>query len=158
MIILALLTVPLAALAAPETTISTRFAEAPFFAPGSAEQGTFDRCSTEAHHKSRLAHTADMLDCLEIGEWARKNNGVWMLDAIAAGDANDWYALRTQGTCALIVRSSEPTSVGNQDVVDLIDAVHLGDGIELGPIEEVGFFGGCQAGVNVSFWLRNSKF
>ncbi|KAI1192338.1 hypothetical protein F5X97DRAFT_104279 [Nemania serpens] len=160
--LLALLTLPLAALAAPEATVSGCFAEAPF-APGTPEQGAFDRCSTEAHHKGRLAHPADMLDCLEIGEWARKNNGMWILHAAtttaaAGAGANDWRALRTQGTCALVVRNSAPTSVGNQDVVDLIDAVHLGDGVELGPIEEVGFFGGCQAGVNVSFWLRRSEF
>ncbi|KAI1191991.1 hypothetical protein F5B17DRAFT_125816 [Nemania serpens] len=154
--LLALLTMPLAALAAPEATISRCFNAAPF-APGTPEQGSFDRCSTVTHHKGRLAHPANMLDCLEIGAWAKKNNGVWILHATTAAGAYGWYALRTQGTCALIVRNSEPTAVGNQDVADLIEAVHLGDGIALGPIEEVGYFGGCQGGVNVSFWLRSSE-
>ncbi|KAI1111115.1 hypothetical protein F5Y14DRAFT_454399 [Nemania sp. NC0429] len=165
--LLVFLAMPLAALAAPYAHTYTpppspiTAAQAPF-APGTPEQGSFDRCLTETHHKGRLAHVADMLDCLELGEWARKNNGVWTLNATTTTTSNggdtDWYALRTQGSCALLVRTPvDPTSVGNQDVVDLIDAVHLGDAIHLGPIEEVGVFGGCQAGVNVTFWLRNSR-
>ncbi|TGJ86154.1 hypothetical protein E0Z10_g2616 [Xylaria hypoxylon] len=155
--ILALLAMPLSALAAPKMAISKRFDAAPF-APATPEQEAFDMCSTEEHHKGKLAHTADMLDCLEIGEWASENNGEWVLKATTdADDDCDWHILRAQGNCALLVKNTEPTSVGNKDVADLIEAIHLGDGIELGPIEEVGTFGGCQGGAKVSFWLRNPE-
>lgn len=97
---------------------------------------------------------ADMKDCLEIGEWATNNNGMWILDT----SDNDWHVLSVQGTCALIVKNAQPTSVGNKDVMDFIEAVHQGDGIELGPIEELGTFSGCQGGADVSFWLRSSDF
>ncbi|KAI0914070.1 hypothetical protein F4823DRAFT_435851 [Ustulina deusta] len=153
----ALLAMPLAALTTPHATISKHFDPAPF-APATPEQGAFNRCSAEEHRKGRLAHPADMLDCLEIGDWASENNGVWVLEAAAAADVdddNDWHVLRVQGRCALFIKNTEPTSIGNRDVADLIEAVHLGDGIELGPVEELGTFCGCQGGANVSFWLRN---
>ncbi|KAI1312812.1 hypothetical protein F5Y03DRAFT_200273 [Xylaria venustula] len=155
-----LLALPLAALAAPNTAISKHFSEAPF-APASPEQGGFDRCSSEEHHKGHMSHPANMLDCLEIGLWANNNNGAWILDQTSTRNDNSsdddagWHILRAEGNCALLVRNNAPTSVGNKDISDLIDAVHLGDGIELGPIEELGTFSGCQAGVNVSFWLRS---
>ncbi|KAI0459830.1 hypothetical protein F5B21DRAFT_454356 [Xylaria acuta] len=153
-----LLAIPIIALSAPRATVPLRFGTVPF-APATSEQGAFDKCSTEEHHKGNLAHTADMLDCLEIGEWARNNNGMWILDTTtdANEDANDWHVLRVQGTCALVVKNTQPTSVGNKDVVDFIEAVHLGDGIELGSIEELGTFCGCQGGVDVGFWLRSSE-
>ncbi|KAI8951339.1 hypothetical protein F4801DRAFT_578552 [Xylaria longipes] len=150
-----LLTIPIAALA----TVSKRFGTIPF-APATSEQGAFHKCSTEEYHKGNLSHTANMLDCLELGEWAKDNNGMWILDATT--DANeeddDWHILRVQGTCALVVKNNQTTSVGNQDVVDFIESVHLGDGIELGPIEELGSFCGCPGGADVSFWLRSSEF
>ncbi|KAI0490671.1 hypothetical protein F4859DRAFT_16316 [Xylaria cf. heliscus] len=153
-----LLTIPIAALAAPEVMVSKRFGSAPF-APGTPEQGAFDKCSTEEHHKGNLAHPANMLDCLDISAWAKDNNGMWTLDATTdPNDDNDWQILRVQGSCALVVKNTQPTSIGNKDVMDLIEAIHLGDGIELGSIEELGTFHGCQAGVDVSFWLRGSDF
>ncbi|KAF2972610.1 hypothetical protein GQX73_g1024 [Xylaria multiplex] len=154
--IFTLLTIPLMALAAPKIMISKRFETAPF-APASPEQEAYNMCSTEEHRKGRLAHTADMLDCLEISAWASENNGVWMLKATTEGDDCDWHVLRTQGNCALFAKNTEPTSIGSKDVADLIEAIHLGDGIRLGPIEELGTFGGCQDGVNVSFWLRSPE-
>ncbi|KAJ2995651.1 hypothetical protein NUW58_g1209 [Xylaria curta] len=153
----AFLSMSSAVLAIPESPTSKSSGMAPF-APATAYQRAFDRCSTEKHHKAVMAHPADILDCLEIGEWAKKNNGMWILDALTdANDDNNWHTLRVQGTCALIVQNTKPTSVGNKDVVDLIEAVHMGDGIELGPIEERGTFGGCQGDADVSFWLRDSE-
>ncbi|KAI0866242.1 hypothetical protein F4860DRAFT_459431 [Xylaria cubensis] len=145
------LAISIAALAAPGAAVSKRFDTAPF-APATPEQGAFDKCSTEGHHKGDLAHPAPMLDCLQIGDWAKNNNGMWILDATD----NDWHILRMQGACALVVKNTQPTSVGNKDVVDFIEAVHMGDGVELGPVEELGTFYGCQGGVDVSFWLRSS--
>ncbi|RWA14848.1 hypothetical protein EKO27_g185 [Xylaria grammica] len=151
----ALLTMPLLGLATPKVAIFERLDAAPF-APATPQQEAFDRCSTEEHHKGKLAHTADMLDCLEIGVWASGNNGVWVLEATTDVDDDcDWHILRAQGDCALFVKNTEPTSIGNKDVADLIETIHLDDGIELGPVEELGTFGGCQGGANVSFWLRN---
>ncbi|KAI0541032.1 hypothetical protein GGR58DRAFT_74961 [Xylaria digitata] len=152
--IFALLTIPLSALAAAKATISKHFETAPFV-PAAPEQETLNRCSTEEHHKGRLTHTADMLDYLEISEWANENNGVWMLKTTTDADDCEWNVLHVQGNCALFVKNTEPTSIGSKDVVDLIEAIHLGDGIGLGPIEELGTFGGCQDGANVSFWLRS---
>ncbi|KAI1738521.1 hypothetical protein F4680DRAFT_425193 [Xylaria scruposa] len=151
----AFLAIPMATLAAPKATVAKRFGTVPF-APATPEQGAFDKCSTEEHHKGDLAHPAPMMDCLEIGEWAKNNNGMWILDATAATD-DDWNVLRVQGACALVVKNTQPTSIGNKDVVDFIEAVHQGDGIELGSIEELGTFHGCQGGVDVSFWLRSSE-
>ncbi|KAI1419790.1 hypothetical protein F5Y12DRAFT_788780 [Xylaria sp. FL1777] len=155
-----LLATSLATLTTPSAAISTYLDPAPF-APATSEQGGFDRCSGEEHHKGRLAHPADMLDCLEIGQWANTNNGVWVLTAgtttndDGGDDDDDWHMLREKGDCAVFVKNTQPTSVGNEDIADLIEAIHLGDGIELGPIEELGTFHGCQGGANVSFWLRS---
>ncbi|KAI1753462.1 hypothetical protein F4782DRAFT_496408 [Xylaria castorea] len=151
-----ILSMLIAALAAPKATVSRRFGMAPF-APATSEQGAFDKCSAEEYHRGNLAHPASMLDCLEIGEWAKKNNGMWILDA-TADDDDDWQILGVQGSCALVVKNTQPTSIGNKDVVDFIEAIHLGDGIELGSVEELGAFCGCQGGVDVSFWLRSSEF
>ncbi|KAI0408225.1 hypothetical protein F4802DRAFT_458163 [Xylaria palmicola] len=150
----ALLTITPATLAAPNTAVPKGFDVAPF-APATPEQGAFTQCSAMSHQQGNLAHTADMPDCLGIGEWAKEHNGEWILKANTAGD--DWHILRTQGTCALVVRTTAPTSVGNQDVVDMMAAVHLHH-TQLGPVEEVGTFGECQGGAAVSFWLRSSNF
>ena len=166
----ALFAVSLAAFATPNISPFKRLEPAPF-APATAEQGAFARCSGEEHHKGSLAHPADMLDCLEIGTWATANNGMWVLKAATTAAAadddviendnnnsnsnnNGWHALYGYGNCALFVKYAAPTSVGNADVVNLIEAVHMSDGMRLGPVEEVGTFRGCQAGVDVSFWLR----
>ncbi|GAP89136.1 hypothetical protein SAMD00023353_0902090 [Rosellinia necatrix] len=129
------------------------------FVPFTPEQGGFDACATETHHLSMLGHPASMMDCLELSAWAAENNGVWIVGADDDGDGGDndggWRALQTRGACALYARSARPTPVGNWDVVDLIEAIHLGDGIRLGSVEEVGVLGACQGGDNVSFWLRN---
>ncbi|KAI0977385.1 hypothetical protein F4678DRAFT_12864 [Xylaria arbuscula] len=155
-----LLATPLAALTAPNTANSKHFDAAPF-APATPEQGGFNRCSSEEHRKGQMSHPANMLDCLEIGLWASDNNGVWILDQTSTDDNNDdddgWHVLRAEGDCALLVKNTAPTSVGNKDISDLIDAVHLSDGIELGPVEELGTFCGCQGAVNVSFWLRSPE-
>lgn len=155
--LLTLLSMSLATLAAPsKLTISKRFDAVPY-APATPEQGPFDKCTAETHQRGKLSHTADMLDCLEIGSWARQNNGVWVLKATTdPSDPDDWLVLREEGSCALIVKNTQPTQIGNQDVVDLIEAVHLGDGIRLGPVEEVGAFAGCQGDATVRFWLRSS--
>lgn len=123
--LLTLLNMSLTALAAPhKATITKRFDTVPY-APATPEQGPFDKCATETHQRDRLlAHTADMLDCLEIGRWAKRNNGVWILKATTdPEDADDWLVLRDEGSCALIVKNTQPTQVGNQDVVDLIEAI-----------------------------------
>ncbi|KAI1824698.1 hypothetical protein F4861DRAFT_250962 [Xylaria intraflava] len=150
------LALPLAALAAPKSQASSPYSTAPF-APGSSEQGPYDKCTTEENHKGNFSHPADMLDCLQIGEWARANNGLWVLKATAS-DSDDWFVLRQAGNCALLAQNTVPTEVGNKDVTDLIDTIHLGDGISLGSIEELGTFGGCQGDATVNFWLRDSKF
>ncbi|KAI0426184.1 hypothetical protein F5Y09DRAFT_345968 [Xylaria sp. FL1042] len=152
--LLVLLAMALAVLATPTTAISKDLDQPPF-APGTAEQGGFNRCSSQEYHKGDLAHPADMLDCLEISRWASEHNGIWILKAIAdPNDNDDWHMLREQGGCALLVKNTAPTSIGNKDIADLIDAVHMGDGLELGPVEEVGTFYGCQGGADVNFWLR----
>ncbi|KAJ3569984.1 hypothetical protein NPX13_g5888 [Xylaria arbuscula] len=159
----ALLAVLPAALAVPGTISFKRLEPAPF-APATTEQGAFARCEGEDHHRANLAHPADMLDCLEISSWATANNGMWVLKATststntttddAGADDHDWHALYGYGNCALFVKYTEPTSVGNADVVKLIETIHMSDGMRLGPVEEVGSFCGCQAGVDVKFWLR----
>ncbi|KAI1175491.1 hypothetical protein F4777DRAFT_578986 [Nemania sp. FL0916] len=161
----ALLVTPLAALAAPSAAASNSVVPAAFV-PGDTESGPFNRCSTQTYHKNNLMHTADMMDCLAISEWAKQHHGIWILHATTTtgglvvnkrDDHEGWYALRMQDNCALLVKSNKTTTIGNQDVVDLIESIHLGDGIGLGPIEEVGVFGGCQDGVDVELWLRDPK-
>ncbi|KAK5630780.1 hypothetical protein RRF57_006495 [Xylaria bambusicola] len=150
------LPIPLAALVAHGITAFKILEPAPF-APATPEQGTFAKCSAVEHHKGKLAHPADMLDCLEISTWASTNNGMWVLKATTEVDDDDddgWHVLNGHGTCALFVKYTAPTSIGNADVVNLIEAIHMSDSIELGSVEEVGTFRGCQAGVDVSFWLR----
>ncbi|KAI1284506.1 hypothetical protein F5Y07DRAFT_5479 [Xylaria sp. FL0933] len=152
-----LLMIPLAVFAAPNVAMSKHFDQPPF-APGTREQGGFNRCSSEEHHKDNLTYPADMLDCLEISRWASEHNGIWILKATTnADDEDDWHVLRAQGNCALFVKNTAPTSIGNKDIADLIEAVHLEDGLELGPVDELGTFCGCQAGVDVDFWLRSPE-
>ncbi|KAI8625366.1 hypothetical protein F5Y19DRAFT_268767 [Xylariaceae sp. FL1651] len=153
----AILLMPLAALAAPKATISKRFDNAPF-APDPHGLTPYQECSSYDFHKDNLAHTAPMLDCVKIANWARGNNGEWILKATTdPGDDNDWQVLQVQDGCALAVKNTEPTSVGNKDVAGLIDAIYLSDGVRLDPIEEKGHFIGCRGGGNVQFWLRDSN-
>ncbi|KAI3323005.1 hypothetical protein HD806DRAFT_497504 [Xylariaceae sp. AK1471] len=155
----ALLSLPLAAVAAPNPKISKRFDEV-VFAPANPPQSQgYNKCLTEEHQKTSLLHTADMLDCLEIGTWASDNDGMWLLTATTnPKDDTDWHILRQAGNCAFLVKNQQPTSVGNKDVSDFIDEIHLHDDVHLLPIEMVGTFDGCQNNANVSFWLRDTNF
>jgi hypothetical protein len=151
--LLVLLATSLAALSAANPTLSKRFEDAPW-APATKEQGPFDQCSTEQHHADDAqTHAAAVADCLAIRAWATANNGEWILKATTdPNDPNDWHALHTHGSCVLVVKNTQPTSVGNKDVADFIATLRA----ETGPVEELGVFGGCQAGADVNFWLRNS--
>jgi len=152
----ALLAMPLTALAMPRGTISRRFDTVPF-APATPEQGGFSVCATKSHHNTNSLYPADMLDCLEIGTWAANNNGTWILKATTnPDDPDDWHVLLTEGHCAFLIKNAKPTSLGNKDVADMIDAIHLSDGMRLGSIEEKGTFGRCQDGADINFWLRDS--
>jgi hypothetical protein len=151
-----LLATPLTALVVSENNISKRFDTVPF-APAPPEQGGYSVCATESHHKANYTYPANMLDCLEIGMWAVNHNGMWILKATTNPDnLEDWHVLLTEGHCALLIKNTGPTSLGNKDVADMIDAIHLGDGIRLGLIEEKGTFDRCQDGADINFWLRDS--
>jgi hypothetical protein len=154
-----LLALPLVTVAASKPMISKRFNNVVFLHASPSQPQGCDACATEEHHRTTLLHTADMLDCLEIGTWASDNNGMWLLTHTTdPNDDTDWHILRQTGNCALLVRNQQPTSVGNQDVSDFIDDIHLHDDVHLLPIELLGTFGGCSNNVNVSFWLRDTNF
>ncbi|KAI1435993.1 hypothetical protein GGR50DRAFT_262122 [Xylaria sp. CBS 124048] len=152
--LLAHLALPLAARAASSAPYPESFHLAPF-ASGTpvTPDHLYHQCKTEVHHLGNFSHPASMADCLEIGEWSRANSGLWILSS------DNWYILRESGNCALAVQANIPTNIGDGDVADLIDTIHLGDGIRLGSIEEAGSFSGCQnPNVVINFWLRDSKF
>ncbi|KAI2643696.1 hypothetical protein GGS21DRAFT_31775 [Xylaria nigripes] len=153
------LATPLAVLAAP---ISRRFDTVPF-APATSDQPPFKTCATQEINKGPNPNPASMSDCLMIGQWAAEHNGLWTLTGTTAtnsssNDDDGWRVLHQELNCALLVKNTEATSIGNQDVADLIEAIYLGDGIRVGSVEEVGTFGGCPDQVNVSFLLRDAKF
>ncbi|KAI0398355.1 hypothetical protein F5Y17DRAFT_151109 [Xylariaceae sp. FL0594] len=125
------------------------------FAPATGQNGSSLCTTRQHHHTADNANPADMMDCLEIGTWASDHNGEWILKETTTTTTDDWHVLLTRGHCTFLVKNTQATSLGNRDVMDMVDAIHLSDGIRLGPIEEKGTFGGCQDDADVQFWLRD---
>ncbi|CAJ2502750.1 Uu.00g101440.m01.CDS01 [Anthostomella pinea] len=160
----AFLLLPLGALATPtygKAPIAKRYDNA-VWAPG-ITGAAYDMCGTAAAEKVTDGFHSMFWDhgCQDILNWSYNNQGEWVLDRTTdPTDDDNYHVLATNGSCAFLVKNTEPTSVGNKDVTDILTFIknrdsHLNDSP---PIEEKGSFQGCQLNNTVDFWLRDSDF
>ncbi|KAI0201257.1 hypothetical protein F4808DRAFT_132164 [Astrocystis sublimbata] len=154
--LITLLALPMSAFAVPDSALAKRYYPVPF--SDDSLNRPQDICSTPTYHDFDSSNTANMADCLKIGEWSQKYNGMWLLDHTTSGDENDedWHILIVEGNCALCAKNTAPAYVGNVDVVDLIEDLRKTQGTDTGPVEVRGIFDQCKGWTNVTFWIRHA--
>lgn len=86
-----------------------------------------DQCDDSNFIQTTINPGAEKADCDAIRQWARLNDGDWVVSA-ANMKASDWYTLYTVKSCAFAVGQTNPNYqayygiiVGNVDVADLVE-------------------------------------
>ncbi|KAI0833052.1 hypothetical protein F5Y06DRAFT_307382 [Hypoxylon sp. FL0890] len=82
--------------------------------------------------------------------------GEWTFDRTTdPKDENDWNTVFVKAGCALLIKNTAPTKVGNQDVADLLNGFYYNN-YSGDTLEERGVFNTCSNDVVVEFWLRGT--
>ncbi|KAI0883237.1 uncharacterized protein GGS22DRAFT_195436 [Annulohypoxylon maeteangense] len=165
MLSLALLLLPLFALAAPssEGQLATRSTpikpnKAYTWIPTETEtyEYIFDdglRCNFLAADNQT---TANSDDCVNLQTDIFHNNGVWQMDGITKpDDPNDWNLLGINGTCTILVQNSSPTKIANGDASFCMSMGTWQQTRDRDWIEYK-FYLVNDEGTMIDFWVRNT--
>ncbi|KAI1414547.1 hypothetical protein F5Y13DRAFT_197556 [Hypoxylon sp. FL1857] len=114
-----------------------------------------DNCDKSTYYRSNTSNPATWEHCLYIRDmFPRFGYGEFTLNRTTdPNDENDWNLLYVFEKCAILVRNTAPTAVGDADVHGLINDVCY-DSCSEGVVEEKGTFDLCTNNVTVDFWMR----
>ncbi|KAI1104888.1 hypothetical protein F4804DRAFT_331868 [Jackrogersella minutella] len=95
--------------------------------------------------------------CIELRDFAFNNNGSWYLgNSNNFYDENDWNLLTTGQDCALLVKNTIPTMIGNVDVSWFISTLLMKYADNYDDIAERARLTDCGKNMTVDFWLRST--
>ncbi|KAI1326819.1 hypothetical protein F5Y16DRAFT_373465 [Xylariaceae sp. FL0255] len=138
---------------------ATHYTKAPFTpAQPPRDDYPFNICYDETTTGTNYAHPALFSDCLGVKNWTDLNNGQWRLinpsNNMSAADG--WQVLNIYGQCAVLVKYSDVTALGNGDVYDLLSSISYSSSDS--HVEMKGTFNLCQDNIQIQYWVRDAKF
>ncbi|KAI2464866.1 hypothetical protein F4781DRAFT_50728 [Annulohypoxylon bovei var. microspora] len=159
MLPLALLLFPLSVLASPPSRGQARSVsfrgEVATWTDTDTYQNPYTLANEISWGESGSDNRAPCDDCLDIQRFAFNQNGTWTFNHVPSGDADDWNLLSDAGTCAVLVKNSAPTVIGNTDISIWLAILYDQTCHQNNDIEQKSQMKNAD-NVVVDLWLRNA--